>query len=195
MNSINYTTRLGHFIDLHKSRSILRTLYHDRLIFIKRLNTQRHTELLRAHNVAGAATVILAKRLCDAFCGLPGHIIETLDLLIEENWISIVGQGKYRTKLPTHVLSKGALPTPTFLQQEIRNKLKPLSSQAKLLIECLAVYQLPSTSSLLCELMQCPENQLQPTLKELFNSLGLKKFTRVHQLKSVSQQRYLRHFI
>ena len=71
------------------------------------------------HNIAGSATVILAKRLCDAFCGLPGHIIETLDLLIEEDWISIDAQGKYRSQLPAHVLSKGALPTPTFLQQEI----------------------------------------------------------------------------
>ena len=162
-------------------------LYHDRInILLNGLTLKGTQKLLRAHNVAGAATVILAKRLCDAFCGLPGHIIETLDLLIEENWISIDGQGKYRTKLPTHVLSKGALPTPTFLQQEIRNKLKPLSSQAKLLIECLAVYQLPSTSSLLCELMQCPESQLQPTLKELFELSWLEEdiHTQSIQLKS-----------
>ena len=67
-----------------------------------------------------------------------------------------------------------------------RNKLKPLSSQAKLLIECLAVYQLPATSNLLCELMQCPENQLQPTLKELFELSWLEEdiHTQSIQLKS-----------
>ena len=106
--------------------SINSNFYHDRVnISLKGLSLKGTQKLLRAHNVAGAATVILAKRLCDAFCGLPGHIIDTLDLLIEEDWISLDAQGKYRSQLPTHVLSKSALPTPTFLQQEIEINSNP----------------------------------------------------------------------
>jgi serine/threonine protein kinase len=138
-------------------------------IILNGLTPKGTQTLLRSHHIAGAAAIVLAKRLCEAFCGLPGHILDTLNLLIENKWLTKDAKGKYRSLLSNHMLTSTALPTPTVLQQEIRTKLSPLSSTAKLMIECMAVYQMPATLPLIYEFLQFDPNTLAEPLKELQN--------------------------
>jgi hypothetical protein len=131
------------------------------------LDAKACVALLRAAGVSGQAAPALGHRLAVERSGLPGAILEQLELLVRQGWLLRGPDGELRAGRPLDDLRDEPLPLPERVRSGEAARLAQLPGGARAVLDALVVIDLPVDLPLLHEIARLPLAEVERGAQDL----------------------------